>query len=165
MATKLTRDQREAAILDAWRLSIRGVSIPKIAKAIGLSEVMAANLVNVARKRSRTQNVKSLEDYLEEFVCEQRAVMEDAWRQLTLRKPGRQPASSLHATILNASKNIATARGVFIERRDVTSGGESLIWTDLVREVEAENRARAAKAREADTLGNSSAPTPKAPDG
>ena len=126
MSTKLTVAQREEAIAAAYRLSLRGTSVPKIAKSIGLPEKQTVQLLRVALDRARKQTAKSMDEARVEFEGQQQQIIEEAYRAVARLRPTRQPIAPLLNTIAQASVNIAKARGLFIERRDVTSGGESL---------------------------------------
>jgi hypothetical protein len=141
MAAKLTPAQREEAILKSWQMSLRGATTTKIAAELKITPKGVGRLLKVARQRAQDQNAAEMQGYLAEFVGEQRQVIEEAWRRLGIVRDNSLNVGSIQANIINASKNVATARGVFVERRDVTSGGSAIAWTDLVKQLEAEDKA------------------------
>jgi hypothetical protein len=140
MAAKLTPAQREDAILKAWQMSLRGATTTKIGQELGISAKGIGRLLKTARDRAQRQNEGHMDAYLAEFIGEQRAVMEAAWIKVEKTRDSAIVQGNLFAVISTASKHIATARGVFVERTDITSKGAAIAWTDLVRQIEAEDK-------------------------
>ncbi len=140
MAAKLTPAQREDAILKAWQMSLRGATTTKISQELGISAKGICRLLKTARDRAQKQNEAEMAGYLAEFVGEQRAVIEAAWERLGKVRDNSLNVGSIQSNIISASKNIATARGVFVERTDITSKGSAIAWTELVKQIEADEK-------------------------
>jgi DNA-binding CsgD family transcriptional regulator len=149
MAAKLTPAQREEALIKVWQMSMRGATTTKIAAELGISAKGVGRLLKTARERAQKQNEAAMDGYLAEFVGEQRAVIETAWERLGKVRDNSLNVGSIQSNIIAASKNIATARGVFVERTDITSKGAAIAWTELVRQIEAEEKQTRTPANEA----------------
>ena len=140
----ITDARREKYIAQVWAMSLRGATNSKIATELKLSAPTVGRYLKVGLQRAQEQNAKDMSAHLATFCAEQDAIMDECSDRLARAKDTSLNVGSILSVKAQASKAKATALGVFITRADITSNGQSLAWTDLVRQIEDEDAAAAA---------------------
>ncbi len=136
MAATIPKARREKLIAQAYKRSLEGATELTIAGELGVSERTVWSYLQRAREKQAKRLDADSDRATAEFINTTKAVMEDAWRRLHSIRDTAMTAPSLQKNVLEGAKNIATVQGVFIERRDMTSGGKTL--QEIIQELMAQ---------------------------
>ena len=124
MAARLTPAEREEYAPLAYQLSLQRLCAPEIARALSLraghdiSEKAVDRLIKSERAKVAARRTEEGWDDLDQFLAEQELAMAESAARATSEKTSASAAAAHLANYIAASKNKATALGLFARKHE-----------------------------------------------